>query len=96
MSRDTPLRILCYDITSNKKRRRVARILEERASRVQFSVFETRITAKSLKKLVSKITPELEKGDSLRVYTVGATGERHCSVYGSGVPIENDANYWLL
>nr|WP_321482176.1 CRISPR-associated endonuclease Cas2 [uncultured Cohaesibacter sp.] len=96
MSRNTPLRVLCYDISNNKKRRRVATILENKASRVQYSVFETRITAKSLAKLVSKIEPHLENGDSLRVYTIGATGERYCSVYGSGIPIENDANFWLL
>ena len=96
MSRDTKLRIFCYDISSNKKRRKVSRILENRASRVQFSVFESRLTVCSLEKLVSKIEPLLEKGDSLRVYTVGAVGERQCQVYGSGVPIENGANYWLL
>ncbi|MBR9910615.1 MAG: CRISPR-associated endonuclease Cas2 [Gammaproteobacteria bacterium] len=96
MSRNSPLRVLCYDISSNKKRRRVARILENEASRVQFSVFETRITNRALEKLVSRVEALLDKGDTLRVYTIHATGEKHCAVYGSGVPIENDANFWLL
>lgn len=96
MSRDKPLRVLCYDISDNSVRRRVAGILEDEASRVQFSVFETRLRDKSLKKLTARIEALLGKGDSLRVYTIHATGERHCSVHGSGIPIENDANYWLL
>lgn len=96
MSRDAPLRVLCYDISDNGKRRRVARLLEDKASRVQYSVFETRIGEKALTRLVAKVEPLLGSGDSLRVYTVHATGERHCAVYGSGVPIENDASYWLL
>ncbi len=96
MSRDTPLRVLCYDISNDVKRRRIAKILEDKASRVQFSVFETRMTDKSLVKLIARIEPLLDRGDSLRVYTIHATGEKHCSVHGSGVPIENDASFWLL
>lgn len=96
MSRGAYLRILCYDITCNRRRRKVARILEDQASRVQYSVFETRLTAKGVKKLAEEIAAHLDEGDSLRVYTVGRTGERQCRVYGSGVPVETDAGYWLL
>ncbi|MGR9400215.1 CRISPR-associated endonuclease Cas2 [Rhizobium leguminosarum] len=83
MSRDTPLRVLCYDISSDTKRRRIAKILEDRASRVQFSVFEARLNDKALKKLVTQIDALLDNGDTLRVYTIHATGEKQCTVYGS-------------
>lgn len=96
MSRGSYLRILCYDITSNRRRRKVARILEDQATRVQYSVFETRLTAKGVTNLAEEITAHLDEGDSLRVYTVGRTGERQCQVYGSGVPVETEAGYWLL
>lgn len=96
MPRDTPLRVLCYDISDNAVRRRVASILEDNASRVQFSVFETRLNASQIKRLIAKIEPLLAKGDSLRVYTIHTTGEKHCAVYGHGVPVETEANYWLL
>lgn len=96
MPRDTPLRVLCYDISSDAIRRRVAALLEDHASRVQFSVFETRLNAAQLRRLIAKVEPILAKGDSLRVYTIQTTSEKHCAVYGHGVPVETDANYWLL
>jgi CRISPR-associated protein Cas2 len=96
MSRDSFLRILCYDISCNKRRRRVANILEDSGSRVQFSVFETRLTTRSLEKLVKKIVENLDESDSLRIYTINKTGERSCAVYGSSIPIETESNYWML
>ena len=96
MGRDQKLRVLCYDVSCDKRRRRIAKLLEEEASRVQYSVFETRMGPGALKRLVAKVEQHLGKGDSLRVYTVGRNGERHCDVYGSGVPIEHEAGYWLL
>jgi len=90
------LRVLCYDVSSDVRRRKIARLLEDCASRVQFSVFETRLTPMSLHKVVGKIQRHLGKGDSLRVYTIGMSGERHCEVYGSGAPIEQDGAFWLL
>lgn len=96
MSRDDRLRILAYDVSSNSRRRRIARRLEEEASRVQYSVFEGRMSARRLQHLVSSVEPLLEEGDSLRVYTISKIGERHCDVYGTAPPIEKDVGYWLL
>ncbi|WP_333825045.1 CRISPR-associated endonuclease Cas2 [Pinisolibacter sp.] len=96
MGRDTFLRVLCYDVTSDQKRRRIAKVLEEGASRVQYSVFETRLTGSALDRLIAAATAHLGPGDSLRVYTIDRAGERHCTVHGSGVPIETEADFWLL
>lgn len=96
MSRSVRLRILCYDISSAKRRRKIARILEDRASRVQFSVFETRLSDAALKRLVNSLEPYLEGPDSLRVYTIGQTGERQCEVHGAGIPVETETGYWLM
>lgn len=96
MARNQQLRVLCYDVSCDKRRRRIAKLLEEEASRVQYSVFETRLAPKKLSRLVARLEAHLDKGDSLRVYTVGKTGERQCDVYGSGVPIEHEAGFWLL
>ena len=96
MSRQNYLRVLCYDVSCDRGRRHIAKLLEDQASRVQFSVFETRLSASALDRLIKQIEPHLGKGDSLRVYTVGRAGERHCTVHGSGVPIETEAGYWLL
>lgn len=96
MSHRDWLRVFTYDISSNKKRRKVSRILEDHASRVQFSVFEARLSDNFVKEIVNKVEPLLEKGDSLRVYSIGKNGERYCLVQGDGVPIEREAGYWLL
>lgn len=96
MSRNQKLRVLCYDVSSNKRRRKIARLLEDVASRVQYSVFETRMSQKALARVVRQVEEHLEKGDSLRVYTIARPGERHCEVRGSGVPIEKEAGFWLL
>ena len=96
MAREQHLRVLCYDVSCDRRRRRIARILEDRASRVQFSVFEARLTASQTNRLASRVEALLDKGDSLRVYTIGRSGERHCRVYGAGVPVETEAGFWLL
>ncbi|MEP1334739.1 MAG: CRISPR-associated endonuclease Cas2 [Lentilitoribacter sp.] len=90
------LQIFTYDITQDSNRRKIARALEEKATRVQFSVFEARLTPQATKKLVKQLSKHLEKGDSLRVYTVGKIGERHCQVIGDGIPVENETGFWLL
>lgn len=96
MSRDTMLRVFCYDVSSDTSRRKIARILEDCASRVQFSVFEARLSGLATRKAATEVEKYLDKGDSLRVYTIGATGERHCEVFGSGAPIEAGGAFWLL
>jgi CRISPR-associated protein Cas2 len=90
------LKIFTYDISCDRRRRRVARLLEEEATRVQYSVFEARLTERATARLTARIEKELDTGDSLRVYTVGRTGERHSRVIGDGVPVENGARYWLM
>ena len=96
MSRSNRLRILCYDISCKKRRRKIARLLEDKASRVQYSVFETRLSDGALARLVDSLEPFLEGPDSLRVYTIGQTGERHCDVRGAGIPVETETGYWLM
>ena len=96
MSRNSKLRVLCYDVSSDVRRRKIARILEDCASRVQLSVFEARLTPIALQKVLAKVQEQLDKDDSLRVYTIGVTGERHCEVLGGGTPIEPEGAFWLL
>ena len=96
MSRNTRLRLFCYDVQSNRRRRKVAKALEAQATRVQLSVFETRLTDKAAERLAEKVSEFLDDHDSLRVYTIGKTSEPRCQVYGSGIPIEAEATFWIL
>jgi len=96
MARNSPLRIFCYDISCDRRRRKVASVLEDHATRVQFSVFEARMTPAAVNRLVRQIAALLAEHDSLRLYTVGTSGEKHCQVFGSGIPIESETGFWLL
>ena len=96
MSRGQKLRILTYDISDDKIRRRVATILEDRATRVQFSVFEGRLSDRMLERVVSSIEEHIQLEDSLRVYTLSSTSEKSCKVVGGGIPMDTNASYWLF
>jgi CRISPR-associated protein Cas2 len=63
--------LICYDITSDRKRNRVAKILKDYGDRVQLSTFELpnlddQIWEKCWSRLQKRV--ELESGDSIRVY----------------------------
>jgi CRISPR-associated protein Cas2 len=65
--------VIVYDIPDNKRRKKVADLLEGYGKRVQYSVFEcilTKIKYKELQKRLKKIFKSGE--DSLRFYPLSA------------------------
>lgn len=96
MARGEMLTVFSYDVSKNKARRKVARLLEDAATRVQYSVFETRMTRARAEALSQRLAALLGEGDSLRVYVIGHDGERRSRVYGDGAPFESDEGYWLF
>ena len=96
MSVDAKLRVLCYDVSCNRRRRRIAAALEDHATRVQESVFEARLGARLVDSIMRKVSGLMADSDSFRVYTIGKSGERDCQVFGQGIPIEREASYWLV
>ena len=96
MARGEMLTVFTYDISRNRTLAKVARIMEDAASRVQKSVFEVRMSEAKAAALSQYIASHLEPGDSLRVYAVGASGERRSRVYGDAVQMEPAGSYWLV
>lgn len=96
MARGEMLTVFSYDISKNKNRRKVAHLLEDNATRVQYSVFETRMTRQKAEAIAQRLAAWLGEGDSLRVYVIGHDGERRSRVYGDGAPFESSEGYWLL
>ncbi|MEM6478172.1 MAG: CRISPR-associated endonuclease Cas2 [Pseudomonadota bacterium] len=90
------LTVFCYDVSSAKRRRRVAKILENSASRVQYSVFETRLSEAKAHAIAQRTAAELGDNDSLRVYVLGDAGERRSRTYGNATPIEPNGAFWLM
>lgn len=88
--------VFTYDVSDNKRRRRVARRLEDEMSRVQKSVFEARMSRNAADRLAREVAALIGPGDSLRVYAVGDAGYARSAVYGTSVPFEAPEGYWLM
>ena len=89
------LTIICYDISTNKRRRKVAERLEEVAVRVQYSVFEAWLTRQAADKLIDELKPKLDVDDSLRLYMLGQAGLRHMRTLGT-TPVAAAQSYYLV
>lgn len=94
MPRATMFTVIAYDISQDRKRRRVATILEDHAVRVQGSVFEAWLTARQTEALRLRIERLLEPGDSLRIYVIAQAGLARCSAFGG--PVIGDTETYML
>lgn len=68
--------VLSYDVTEDSRRAEIAKLLESHGQRVQKSVFEVRVDARRLARLVRRTSQLLDGAtDSLRVYRICAACE---------------------
>jgi len=80
--------LIIYDISSNKKRNRMVKILKSYGFRVQKSAFEAMLRPDKYKKLLVDIKNIPESTDSVRVYKILGTGT--IEVYGEQYSIEDE------
>ena len=76
--------VISYDITSNKLRNKIAKTLEGYGRRVQYSVFECRITLKQYEILYKKLL-ELMKDvteGNIRIYKICMNCEQNITTIG--------------
>lgn len=67
------LYVICYDIVSDKRRKKMADVLLDFGRRVQKSAFECDLNEAKLRALLRKASPHLDsKTDTLRIYRVCA------------------------
>lgn len=84
--------LVAYDICDNKRRRRLLKVLEDYAYRLQYSVFEMCVDEKDLKKVKSWIEKVInKKEDSVLIYELGALAIKSRINYGK-LAVE-DKNY---
>lgn len=64
--------LIAYDISDDKRRKKIADLLEGYGKRVQFSVFECVLVSKKFQELKSRLRRHYreENGDSLRFYPI--------------------------
>lgn len=77
--------VVSYDISDDKRRRMIAKLLEGYGYRVQYSVFECDLSAKQLKKLHRELRPYVKgkEMDSVRFYPLPADAVEKINVLGN-------------
>lgn len=88
--------IIAYDITDDRRRRRLAKALEGCATRVEYSVFETdasRESERRIRRIIEKEASPAE--DHVRLYRLCRGCESRTWIWGSGgfVDAPEDAVY---
>lgn len=96
MARPRHLYVFAYDIERDSARAKVADILSSKMVRVQFSVFEGRLSADEAKALAKEAALRVGPDDSLRCYCVPEGGRRQSFTHGAGAPIAEDGDFWLF
>lgn len=77
--------ILAYDITDNRRRAKIAKIIESAGKRVQGSVFEVYLTPANLDALLQRVGKVIKKDqDSLRGYFMCESCREKIRTIGTG------------
>jgi len=80
--------VLAYDLSDDRRRAKIARLMESLGERVQGSVFEAWLTPGELNRLVAKAKKVMnEREDSLRIYPLCAACRPKIRVEGEGKPL---------
>lgn len=81
--------LVCYDVANDKRRTKLAKLLEQRCQRVQYSVFECPLEEKVLDRLLPRWLKVLEvEEDCLRIYPLDERAKQGTRVFGSPPPYE--------
>lgn len=86
--------VIAYDISRARTRRRVVKLLQAQLARVQYSVFEGRLSHEAADRLYDAAERAIDDSDSLRMYLITATGLEKCRATG-GTPLPDQGHYWL-
>jgi len=79
--------VVSYDIANNRRRQKVVKIMEGYGRRVQYSVFECRLTARNYRNLREKLASVIDsKHDSILFYPLCQPCLRQRDGLGRGRP----------
>jgi CRISPR-associated protein Cas2 len=81
--------LVSYDVPDDRRRTRLAHALKDFGDRVQYSVFECRLTGDPLAALHRRIEREIDpQEDSVRIYRLCLECEKKAEILGQGTPTE--------
>jgi CRISPR-associated protein Cas2 len=75
-----------YDIVEDRRRARLAAILQGYGQRIQRSLFECDLEERHFMRLLRELTDFVEPGDDLRIYRFPQANERNVLILG-GLPL---------
>jgi len=87
--------VVVYDITDNRNRLAVHRILDNHGNRVQHSVFECWLNDHVMTNLRKHLSRFIEKEDSLRWYPLCRRCQQNIDWWGEGEAAE-DPQFYLI
>lgn len=89
--------IVTYDVVNDKRRNKVAALMEDYGIRIQYSVFECILTHTELKCLRDKLTPLYDATeDSIRFYPLCSDCATNVIRFGKQACFENQAHAFVL
>jgi len=92
------LYLISYDISENKRRTKLAKLLEGFGQRVLESVFECDLDAQAYRVLRRRIDWRLRpgEGDQLRIYRLCSACTAQVEVVGDGPPVERSVDVYIV
>ncbi|MFZ5951859.1 MAG: CRISPR-associated endonuclease Cas2 [Candidatus Rifleibacteriota bacterium] len=88
--------IICYDTPSNKRRRKLYKMLKNYAVAVQKSVFETFLDGPSFDQMMKKIYGLMDgSSDSVRVYSMSRKAQKRMQVIGFPGRLKDPTHYFV-
>jgi CRISPR-associated protein Cas2 len=89
--------LISYDISPDKRRNALAKLLEGHGSRVQYSVFECDLTPTQWVQLRGRLERILRpaEGDSVRIYRLCAACRQSIEILGTGA-VETTPDVYII
>ncbi len=79
------------DLAGRRRLRRIAKACQDYGQRVQYSVFECEVTPARWIELKARLLATINQSvDSLRLYNLGADGQRRIEHFGNREPLDLD------
>ncbi|RME50860.1 MAG: CRISPR-associated endonuclease Cas2 [Caldilineae bacterium] len=89
--------LVSYDIPDNKRRNKIAKILEGYGDRVQYSVFECNLSARQFEALLKELKQTASDAeDSIRAYRLCAACAKSVQTLGRAEPPQEDPNVYIV
>ncbi|MBF0214928.1 MAG: CRISPR-associated endonuclease Cas2 [Magnetococcales bacterium] len=89
--------VICYDISNNKRRRRLSICLDQYGSRIQESVFEAVLDLDLFKQMTAEVEQKINaKADAVRIYMLCATCVKKVERLGIPGPIPGEETVFVV